>query len=163
MRRKDKEISDINEIEGVIKRAGICRLGLVDGNKPYIIPLNFGYENRTLYFHWALQGRKVDIIKKNNRVCFEIDIDVKPIIVKKTCGGRYCANKYRSVIGTGRARILEDDKEKAHALSVMTRHYYNTIMRPCSECDCDFSKSALHSILMVRIDVDDITGKKSGY
>ena len=65
MRKKNKEITDIDEIEGIIKKATCCRIGLVDGDEPYIVPLNFGYENSTLYFHGASEGRKIDLIKDN--------------------------------------------------------------------------------------------------
>ena len=81
MRRKDKEIIDVNEKINVIKKCKVCRIGLSENNIPYIIPLNFGYkyENNllTLYFHSALEGKKLDIIKNNNNACFEIDCDNK--------------------------------------------------------------------------------------
>jgi len=152
MRRKDKEIADIGEIEGIIKRAGICRLGLVDGDEPYIIPLNFGYENRALYFHWALKGRKLELIRKNSKVCFEIDTDVEIVNVETPC---HSVVKYRSVIGVGRAYILEDDEEKSHGLNLITKQY--------TKGDFSFPKSELEKTLVVRVDIESVTGKKSGY
>ena len=71
MRRKDREITDINEIETIIKRATHCQIGLVDNDEPYVVPVNFGYERNALYFHGALEGRKVELIQKNNKVCLE--------------------------------------------------------------------------------------------
>jgi len=164
MRRKDREITDRREIEEIIKRASVCRLGFVDDDQPYVIPLNFGYEKNALYFHWALEGRKVELIKKNNKVCFEIDIDVQPAaLTRKGCGGYYCTTKYRSVIGTGRAYILDNDKEKAHGLGVLVRHYYAVISKPYVEEECDFSKANLDSVLVVKVEIESMTGKKSGY
>jgi len=77
MRRKDREITDNSEIEKIIGKAICCRIGLVDNDEPYIVPVCFGYERNTIYFHSALEGRKVELIKKNNKVCFEIDTDLE--------------------------------------------------------------------------------------
>ena len=64
MRRKEKEIKDKKEIEQIFKYSHVCRLGIFDGKMPYIVPMNFGYRDNILYFHSALEGRKVDIQKK---------------------------------------------------------------------------------------------------
>ncbi|MDR0754350.1 MAG: pyridoxamine 5'-phosphate oxidase family protein, partial [Prevotellaceae bacterium] len=83
MRRKDKEITNIEDKINIIDQCKVCRLGLSENNKPYIIPLNYGYsfENNmlTLFFHSAKEGKKIDIIIKNNSACFEIDCDNKLI------------------------------------------------------------------------------------
>ena len=75
MRRKEKEITDKTAIESIILRSSVCRLALSEDNHPYIVPLCFGYKDNTLYFHSALEGKKLDIMKNNNNVCFEFDID----------------------------------------------------------------------------------------
>ena len=80
MRRTDRKISRTDEIESIIKKADVCRIALVDGNRPYIIPMNFGYEKSKpskIYFHCASDGRKLDLIRKNNNACFEMDTDHK--------------------------------------------------------------------------------------
>ncbi len=77
MRREDKEINDIATIEGIIRKARVCRLALSENGQPYIVPLCFGYKDNNLYFHSAGEGKKLDIIKKNNNVCFEFDIDLE--------------------------------------------------------------------------------------
>ena len=77
MRRKDKEISDTKEIEEIIKRAKVCRLAMTDENRPYMVPLCFGYSEGVLYFHSANRGKKLDILNKNNRICFEFDIELE--------------------------------------------------------------------------------------
>ena len=152
MRRKEKEITDIKEIEEIIKKADCCRIGLVDNDEPYIVPVNFGYERNALYFHGALEGRKVELIRKNNRVCFEIDTDIEVVKSESPCDWTM---KYRSVIGVGRAHILEDDEEKLHGLRLIRRHY--------TEGDLSIPKSKLDSVLVVRIDITSLTGKKSKY
>ncbi|MCD6299852.1 MAG: pyridoxamine 5'-phosphate oxidase family protein [Dehalococcoidales bacterium] len=152
MRRKDKEITDIDDIEEIIKKAICCRIGLVDNDEPYIVPVSFGYERNALYFHGASEGRKIELIKKNNKVCFEIDTDVAVVKAEKPC---QWTMRYRSVIGVGKARILENAEEKARALRLIMGHY--------AEGDFSFPKSELDSVLVVRIDIENITGKKSGY
>ena len=152
MRRKEREITDIEEIEKIIKKAKVCRLGLVDNDEPYIVPVNFGYERNALYFHCALEGRKIELIKKNNKICFEIDTDVEIVSSEKPCDW---TTKYRSIIGVGRARILDNDEEKTHGLSLLMKQYSE------GEPSLDFEK--LNSVLIVRIDIKSITGKKSGY
>jgi len=152
MRKKEKEITDIEEIEKIIKKAKVCHLGLVDNDEPYIVPVNFGYDRNALYFHSALEGRKVELIKKNNKICFEIDTDVEIVSSEKPCDW---TTKYRSVIGVGRAHILNSDEDKAHGLSLIMKQYSD------GEPGLDFEK--LNSVLIVKIDIESITGKKSGY
>ena len=143
------KITDIDEIEGIIKKALICRLGLVDNDEPYIIPVCFGYERGALYFHGSLKGRKVELIKKNNKVCFEMDIDAE---LEKSEDPCKWTMKGKSVVGVGRASILEDDGEKSHALRLIMGHY--------SEGEFSFPKPALDSVSVVRVDISSITGKK---
>jgi len=152
MRKKDKEITDIKEIERIIKKAIRCRIGLVDNGEPYVVPVSFGYEKNALYFHGALEGRKVELIKKNNQICFEIDTDVKVVRSEEPCKW---AMKYRSVIGVGRAYILESDEEKCHGLRLIMKHY--------SGDEFSFPKPKLDKTLVVKVNIRSITGKQSGY
>ena len=151
IRRKDKEITDSREIEAVIEKATVCRLGLVDRGEPYIVPVNFGYERNAIYFHSALEGRKVELIKRNNRVCFEMETDVA---IEKTDKSK-CSVRYRSVIGTGRAYILESNEEKLRGLKA--------IMRQCTGGEYGFSEERLDSVLVVEIKIENITSKQSGF
>lgn len=152
MRRKEKEIIDIDEVEEIIKKAIYCRIGLVDNDEPYVVPVCFGYERNALYFHGASEGRKVDLIKKNNKICFEIDTDVELRKAEQPCN---FAMRYRSIIGTGRAHFLGSDEEKSQGLRVIVRQY--------TEGDYTFPKDSLDKIVVVRVDIESMTGKKSGY
>ncbi len=147
-----REITDIDEIEEIIRKAICCRVGLVDNDEPYIVPVCFGYERSALYFHGALAGRKVELIRKNSKVCFEIDTDVEMVNVETLCDS---VVKYRSVIGVGRAYILEDDEEKSHGLNLITKQY--------TKGDFSFPKSELDKTLVVKVDIKSVTGKQSGY
>ena len=68
MRRKDKEITDIESIEKIIHKAKVCRLALSLDDTPYVVPVCFGYSAETIYFHSAKEGKKIDIIKKNKQL-----------------------------------------------------------------------------------------------
>jgi nitroimidazol reductase NimA-like FMN-containing flavoprotein (pyridoxamine 5'-phosphate oxidase superfamily) len=152
MRKKEKEITDSLEIEAIIKKAEVCRIGLVDDDEPYIVPVCFGYEKNTFYFHCAPEGRKIELIKKNNRVCVEIDADVEIIDAEKPCGW---TTRYRSIIGVGRAVVLEKNEEKRHGLGVIIRQYSD------NNSGLEFEK--LDSAAVIKIEIEHITGKKSGY
>jgi nitroimidazol reductase NimA-like FMN-containing flavoprotein (pyridoxamine 5'-phosphate oxidase superfamily) len=152
MRKKEREITDPGEIESIIRKAQVCRVAMVDGNQPYVVPVCFGYEKGALYVHGALAGRKIDVLKKNNRVCFEMDADVEIRGAEKACK---FSLRYRSVIGTGKVRFLDKDDEKTRALDMIMRHY--------SDRDFTFSKPDLDSVLVWKIEIDSLSGKKAGY
>src|SRR5271157_1176991 len=105
MRRSEREIKERAVIDATIRQCLVCRLGLADGVEPYIVPLCFGYDGEALYFHSASDGRKIDILRKNNRVCFEFDI---PEGMREAEQGCRWGIKYRSVIGFGTAEIVDD-------------------------------------------------------
>lgn len=153
MRRKDKEITDKKEIEAIIERATVCRIGLSEDNLPYVIPVNFGFKDNNIYFHSAPMGKKIDILKKNNNVCFEIDIDHEIIISDDKCNS---SMKYRSVIGYGKAVIVDDLNEKREALNIIMNHYTSKDLY-------EYNERLLKRMAIIKIEIDSMTGKKSGY
>ncbi|HVN70655.1 MAG TPA: pyridoxamine 5'-phosphate oxidase family protein [Desulfomonilia bacterium] len=152
MRRKDKEMGDRALIDSVISRCQVCRIGLCDEGLPYIVPMCFGYEGNTLYLHSAGQGRKIDILKRNSTVFFELDTDCE---LKK--GDKPCSftMKYRSVMGYGKATFIDDIDAKRRAFGIIMKHY--------DEGTFTFPDEALDKIAMIMIEIMEITGKKSGY
>ena len=109
MRKKERQIKDQKVIADILKKATVGRLAMVDGDMPYVVPLNFGYKENTVYFHSALEGRKIDIIKKNPQVCFEVDEMIK---LKKASLACDWGAQYRSIIAEGKAEILESVEKK---------------------------------------------------
>ena len=150
MRRKEKEITDRAELEGIIRRATVCRLGMADGEQPYVVPLCFGYEDQTFYFHSAREGRKLDILRKNRKVCFELDVDKEIVQGKTACDW---SMKFRSVIGFGRATIIEDPEEKIKALDLIMAHY--------AQGPFEYREKGLKHALVIKVDVEEMTGKKA--
>jgi len=144
-----RKITDIEEIEGIINKATVCHLGLVDGEEPYVVPVSFGYERNTLYFHGNLKGRKVELIKKNNRVCFGMETDVELKKAEEACDWGI---KYMSVIGMGRAYILEKDEEKSRVLDLIIKRYAGDAL--------SFPKSELDKTLVIKVDIESMTGKQ---
>ena len=151
MRKKDKEISDIVAIENILTRAALCRLGLCENNQPYVVPLCFGYKDNTLYFHCAGQGKKLDILKKNDQVCFEVDIDCEIITSDQPCDW---AMKYKSVIGFGKAVFIKDIEQKRQALDV--------IMHQFSQGLFEYPKEVIKNTTIIKVDIESMTGKQSG-
>lgn len=150
MRRKDRELTNKADIEAVLKKAFVCHLGLADGAQPYVVPMNYGYEDGHIYLHGAAEGRKIDILRKNNKVCFEMET-FDPQIVK--VGDQPCdwGTAFRSVIGFGTARLLETNEEKIHALSI--------IVKPHDGRDFTFPEAMLKLTAVIDITIGEMTGK----
>jgi len=155
LRRKDREVTDKAEIEYIIQRAAVCRLGLSENDAAYIVPVNFGYKDNCLYFHSAPEGRKIDIIEQNNNVCFEMDVDCE--FVKKSEQPCNWTMKYRSVIGFGKAFLLGDAQEKRRGLDIIVGHYSGGAHQ------YSYPEEMIGNIAVFKVEVDSLTGKQSGY
>ncbi len=153
MRRKDKEIGDLGEIESILDKAMVCRLALCDETGPYIVPLNFGYRPGFIYAHSAIEGMKLDLIRKNSRVCFEVETDVE--IVPNPAGACKWTTRYRSVIGRGSAEIVESLDGKREGLRCILGHY--------GLDDVEIPDSAYERVAVIAIRIESMTGKKSGF
>jgi nitroimidazol reductase NimA-like FMN-containing flavoprotein (pyridoxamine 5'-phosphate oxidase superfamily) len=155
MRRKDKEIVNIDDKINIINKCGVCRLGLSDNNKPYIIPLSYGYsfENNilTLFFHSALEGRKIDIIRNNKNACFEIDCDNKIIEAENPCKYGYA---FKSIIGFGEILILETKEEKNNGLNKIMQHQTG------KEIEYNFTEEELKNVMVYKMEIKEFTGKQ---
>ena len=153
MRRKDRQITDETVIRAILDKAQVLHLAMIDGDRPYVVPLHYGYTLKngvlTLYLHSAKEGRKLDILRQNDRVAFVLETDVTPI-----SGGdipcKYGA-AYASVMGEGRATILTDPVEKTDALTMLMktqtgRNFYIT-------------EAMTDTVAVLRIDVEAFTAK----
>lgn len=152
MRRKEKEITDKTAMESIILKSSVCRLAMSEENRPYIVPLCFGYVDDTLYFHSAREGRKLDILRKNNKVCFEFDIEHEIVEADDACTWTM---KYQSVIGVGKGSIIEDLESKRKALDIIMQHY--------SRNSYEYPDKLVKKIVIIKVEIKHMTGKKSGY
>ena len=148
MRRNEREIKDRKDIDDIIKRCRVCRLAMCEDGQPYVVPLNFGYDGRFLFFHTAPEGRKIDIIKRNNRVGFEFDILHDIVTAEQAC--KWGA-KYESVMGSGTAEIVDDLESKKEVLECIMRQYGNGAW--------DFKEEILKKTLVLRVRILEISGK----
>ncbi len=153
MRQSKKEIRDEEIIVGLLNTAHVGRLGTVTGNGyPMVKPLNFVYHAGKIYFHTSKKGEKIDDIRRDNRVCFEVDLPIA--LVKSTgspCRAEYL---YRSVIIRGRAFIVEEPGEQLDALKKLMGKY-----QP-EGCYGAFPEEKLKITGIVRIDIEEMTGKE---
>lgn len=153
MRRHDREIQNINDIIQVMEKCEVCRLALNDNDYPYILPLNFGMQTKNgkiiLYFHGANEGKKYELIKKDNHASFEMDCSHN-LVTNISNEGCSCTMAYESVIGYGRIEIVSED-EKYHALCLLMKHYHKE--------DCSFNPSVMLRTTVLKLTVEQISGK----
>ena len=152
MRRKDREIKDLNDIMAIIEKCDVCNLAFFDEEYPYIVPLNFGVTlldgTITLYFHGANAGKKLDLIEKNNKVGFEMDCSHRLILGEKACNSTM---EYESVCGNGIVEILSES-EKQEALIYLMKQY-------SGKEEHEFDKSSINAVSVFKLTVSEIHGK----
>jgi hypothetical protein len=151
MRRTDKEIPSRGEIDEVIRGCQVCRIALAVENEPYIVPVSFGYDGASLFFHTARSGKKIEFLEANNRVCFEFERNVRLQTDPKTsCKWTFL---YESVIGYGRVSELTELAEKTRGLDQVMLHY--------SGKQWEFNASVLAKTRVWQILIDSLTGKRA--
>jgi uncharacterized protein len=149
MKRADREIKDPETIRAIMEEARVCHIGLSDDGMPYVVPMNFGLGQNCIYLHCAAEGRKLAIIRKNDRACFEMDLFGEVLRNPLACG---CSARYQSVIGFGRAVIVDDPIEIKAALDRIMEHY--GMQGPFTYPDASLAKTRV-----IRIDIASLTGK----
>lgn len=152
MRRNDKEIRNRDTIDLLLSGSDICRIAMIDGDSPYIVPLNYGYTGNALYFHSAKSGRKIDILKRNSRVCFEIEYYHE--ITRNEIPCEWSA-KYRSLIGYGTIDFITNHEEKKKGLDVIMAHYGKSGANM-------YKDNNIENIVILKLNIEEISGKQSG-
>jgi nitroimidazol reductase NimA-like FMN-containing flavoprotein (pyridoxamine 5'-phosphate oxidase superfamily) len=154
LRKKDREVTDIKGIEEILSKCKTCHVAMVDEGSPYVVPLSYGYKILKgnvleLYFHSAPEGRKLDVLKRNNKVCFEMEYEGEPVHSENPCNSGYY---FASVIGFGEVMFIEHTDEKNEALSIMFKHQ--------SGRDITFTAGQIKSVCVFKIVSTEFTGKK---
>ncbi len=150
MRRSDRELTDRADIDDVINRARICHLALCKNSVPYVVPMNYGYADGCLYFHSAIEGRKIDILRSNNTVSFAIYVDERLATSDVACKW---STRYKSVIGEGKAFLVEELQKKEAAMAIIMRHY--------SDQEFTFDPVQLNKAVIIKVIIDSLSGKQS--
>lgn len=155
MRRKEREIKDISELVKILSKTYVGTLSVSGGEYPYAVPLNFGFSENEgefkVYFHCASEGKKIELIKKNPKVCFEVHTMEKITGEGESACVYSCA--YESVIGFGCARELTSHNEKKDALI--------KIMENCTGREFDFNENQTRGVTVFEIAFREVTGKRS--
>ena len=151
--RREREVTDLDEIIKILDKCKVLHMGLVDGDEPYVVPLNYGYTmvdgRLTLYMHGAKTGYKLDLMKNNPKAFFEMDCDIVPFEGKSAC--QY-GTEYASVMGRGLAKIVEDVEEKKKALSIL--------MKTQTGKDFEFTDKLVSVVAVFKIEVLDYSAKR---
>lgn len=154
MRRFDREVSELKEILEIINKCDACRIAFSDNNIPYIVPMNFGFkindESLTLYLHCANEGKKINILKKNPNVCFEMDCSHELITASIACGH---SMNYESIIGNSIAEFVKDNEEKKEALNLLMKKY-------TKKDNYTFDEKMLSRVTVLKLNSFDFTAKR---
>ena len=154
MRRKDRQITDIDKLHNILQEAEVCRIAFSDHNIQYIIAMNYGFETSdktVIYFHTAKEGKKIDLLKKNNYVCFQVDSSHKLTTGKKACN---YSMKVKSIVGYGNIFIVDDKEEKIKALNQIMFQY-------TQEKNWEYSDKMLNAICILKLIVEKMDGKSN--
>lgn len=161
MRKKEKEITDRDEVLSVLRRALIIRLAMAGRDGPYVLPVNFGHELPehgdgwgVLYVHCSHKGRKMEMLRSDPRVCFEAETDVAVVPPRDPSNACDFGMRFRSVVGFGTAEILTGPEDVRHGLDVLMAHY--------SDQAYDYPDTVLRKTAILRIPIESLTGKKDG-
>ena len=153
MRRSDREVTDPVIIRDIITNCTCCRLGLCDGDRAYIVPLNFGFTEKdghyTLYFHSAMEGRKIGLLKAADWVAFEMDRGHELV---EGSDSSSCSARYQCVMGGGPVALLEDREEKKAGLAALMLH-------DTGRSDWTFEDAVVDKTAVLRLDVEELTCK----
>ena len=152
MTKRERQITDPQQIAHILDTGMVLHLGLSVNDEPYVVPMNYGYvweEGKlVLYLHSATRGRKLDMLRTNPRVFFEIDCDRMPFEGRVPC--QY-GLVYSSIMGRGTARIIEDVEEKKKAMTIL--------MKTQTGKDFSFEDRLVSIVAVIRIDVAEFTAK----
>lgn len=150
MRKAHKQLTKQAAVEDILRRGRVLSLGLCGDGEPYVVPICYGWEPGKLWLHTGHKGLKMDIIRANPRVSFAVWVDLDIAADAAPCKWEAY---YRSVVGFGRAAIVDDEQERLHGLDVLTTHF-------AGAGDWSFPPDKARAAAIIRIDIDSMTGKR---
>lgn len=152
MRRHEREMTDLPELEAALAQATVVHLAMADEGRPYVVPLNFGYADGCLYLHGAREGRKMDILRRHPVVCFNLITDEAVVPAAGPAGCNF-TSRYRSITGEGRVEFLDDDAARRRGLDIILGHY--------APGPFTYQPEVLARTCVFRVVVVSMTGKKA--
>ena len=152
---KHRNLSDRNAIEEIIRKCQVCHVAMVDQEgKPYIVPMNFGFDGGVIYLHSSRIGKKIGIMKKNPDVCIEFSTDYLLRYQNEDVACSW-SMKYRSVLAYGRVTFIEDETEKVNHLNIIMRNY--------TPKDFKYNPPSIREVCCWKIVVEKFEGRIYGY
>jgi nitroimidazol reductase NimA-like FMN-containing flavoprotein (pyridoxamine 5'-phosphate oxidase superfamily) len=143
------------EIENIIRGCEYCNLAMIDQNGfPYVVPMNFGYNEGYIYLHSSKQGRKIGILKSNPNVCLSFSTDHQLRWQNEDVACSY-SMRFRSVIAFGKAKFVEDLDCKRSALEIIMKQYSQRQFR--------FNEPAVKDVAVIQVVIEKIEGRVYGY
>ena len=149
LRRKDRQLS-VQAANELLAQGKICHLAIAAHDEPYLVTMNYGYRDTTLYFHCAGAGKKLELLRQNSRVCFTVIADTMLVASDKPCD---FTMKYRSVVGYGTARLVEGHEEKSRALDIIMAQYSHEAF--------EFPQAAMAATAVFVVDIESMTAKSN--
>ncbi len=150
MAKADKIIRDQERIHDIIRRATVCRIGLIVHGAPHIIPMNFGFRDPYLYFHTSPGSQKLEQLRASPMVCVEMDIEHELQTATLPCGWTM---RFESVIGRGTAEIVSDAEEKRNGFAAIMAQYGGNAE--------GIPEKALNGVAIIRITLTELTGRSN--
>jgi nitroimidazol reductase NimA-like FMN-containing flavoprotein (pyridoxamine 5'-phosphate oxidase superfamily) len=152
---KKFEITERVGIDEIINGAQVCTMSLIDNNKPYCVPMNFGYHDGIIYLHGAPFGRKIDALRQNPDVCISFYTDEAMNIRHVNVACSY-SMKFKSVLVHGSVVFVDDNDEKARILNIVMKNY-------SGRDDFTYNKPALEGVCVFYVKPVEVTAFKRGY
>jgi nitroimidazol reductase NimA-like FMN-containing flavoprotein (pyridoxamine 5'-phosphate oxidase superfamily) len=152
MRKTNQEITDKSVLAEILTKSKICRLGMIDNGLPYVLPFNFGYHENCLYIHSAPEGKKLDILRENPLVCFEVEQQADIIEDEIACKW---STLYRSVVGYGNVEIVTNFEEKTQGMAIIMKQHG-------AAGKMEFERKEVEFIVILKVSITSMTGKQSG-
>lgn len=152
MRRQERAVRDRQVVEGLLRRGQVLYLAMCDEGQPYVLPLSYGYDGSALYIHCAPEGRKLEILRRNPRVCFVVEPERELLPSQTPCGWSF---RFRSVVGEGTVTIINDAAQKTAGLDAIMRQHGGT--------GGPYDADALARTLVLRVDITSLSAKQAGY
>jgi uncharacterized protein len=151
MRKTNQEIKDQAVIEEILSKSEVCRIAMIDDGMPYLLPFNYGYKDKCIYIHSALAGKKIDVLKKNRTVCFEIEQFEGIVKHEKACKW---TTTYRSIVGYGNVEIITDFDQKILGLEIIMNGHG-------SRGKHEFEAGQVNNMVILKLTITSLAAKQS--
>ncbi len=151
---RNRQIHNIPEMEAIINEAEVCTVAMVNGEKPYVLPFNFAYQEQTIFLHCDTHGFKLELLEKNPSVCINFNTGNELFYRHKQVGCSW-GMKYKSVNAFGDVEFIKDYDKKYAVMKLIMLKY--------SGEDYEFSEPSIRNVVIMKLDVREFTGKKYGY